>query len=197
MLLMIDNYDSFTFNLVQYFQQLGQEVVVKRNDEITIEQIASLKPTHLVISPGPCTPNEAGVSLSAIEYFAGKLPILGVCLGHQAIAQVFGANVIRAKRVMHGKTSVIEHLGEGLFSKLNNPLTVTRYHSLLVDSVPEQFKLDAWYDDPVHGMEIMAMRHKTLPIYGVQFHPESVLTEQGHELLHNFLDLEPQVIAAG
>ncbi|RTR40705.1 aminodeoxychorismate/anthranilate synthase component II [Shewanella canadensis] len=196
MLLMIDNYDSFTFNLVQYFQQLGQEVVVKRNDEITIEQIASLKPTHLVISPGPCTPNEAGVSLSAIEYFAGKLPVLGVCLGHQAIAQVFGANVIRAKRVMHGKTSVIEHLGEGLFSKLNNPLTVTRYHSLLVDSVPEQFKLDAWYDDPVHGMEIMAMRHKTLPIYGVQFHPESVLTEQGHELLHNFLELEAQVIAA-
>ncbi|ABV35417.1 glutamine amidotransferase of anthranilate synthase or para-aminobenzoate synthase [Shewanella sediminis HAW-EB3] len=187
MLLMIDNYDSFTFNLVQYFQQLGQEVVVKRNDEITIEQIASLKPTHLVISPGPCSPNEVGISLSAIEYFAGKLPILGVCLGHQAIAQVFGANVIRAKRVMHGKTSAIEHLGNGLFSKLNNPLTVTRYHSLLVDSVPEQFKLDAWYDDPVHGMEIMAMRHKTLPIYGVQFHPESVLTEQGHELLQNFL----------
>jgi len=189
MLLMIDNYDSFTFNLVQYFQQLGQEVVVQRNDEITIEQIASLKPTHLVISPGPCSPDEAGISLSAIEYFAGKLPILGVCLGHQAIAQVFGANVIRAKRVMHGKTSVIEHLGEGLFSKLNNPLTVTRYHSLLVDSVPEKFKLDAWYQDPVHGIEIMGMRHQTLPIYGVQFHPESVLTEQGHELLQNFLNI--------
>jgi len=189
MLLMIDNYDSFTFNLVQYFQQLGQEVVVKRNDEVTIEQITSLKPTHLVISPGPCSPNEAGVSLSAIEYFAGKLPILGVCLGHQAIAQVFGANVIRAKRVMHGKTSAIEHLGTGLFQGLNNPLTVTRYHSLLVDSVPEHFRLDAWYQDPIHGMEIMAMRHDTLPIYGVQFHPESVLTEQGHELLRNFLNV--------
>jgi len=189
MLLMIDNYDSFTFNLVQYFQQLGQEVIVKRNDEITIEQIESLKPTRLVISPGPCSPNEAGISLSAIEYFAGKLPILGVCLGHQAIAQVFGANVIRAKRVMHGKTSVIEHLGQGIFSKLNNPLTVTRYHSLLIESVPEPFSLDAWYTDPLHGMEIMAMRHNTLPIYGVQFHPESVLTEQGLELLQNFLNV--------
>ncbi|WP_299797514.1 aminodeoxychorismate/anthranilate synthase component II [uncultured Shewanella sp.] len=188
MLLMIDNYDSFTFNLVQYFQQLGQEVIVKRNNEITIEEIESLSPTHLVISPGPCSPNEAGISLQVIEYFAGKLPILGVCLGHQAIAQVFGAKVIRAKRVMHGKLSAIEHLETGLFCRLNNPLNVTRYHSLLVESVPEQFNLDAWYDDPVHGMEIMAMSHATLPIYGVQFHPESVLTEQGHDLLKNFLN---------
>ncbi|WP_133405784.1 anthranilate synthase component II [Parashewanella tropica] len=187
MLLMIDNYDSFTFNLVQYFQQLGQEVMVKRNDEITIEDIEALKPTHLVISPGPCTPNEAGISLEAIKHFQGKLPILGVCLGHQAIAQAFGANVIRAKRVMHGKTSDISHNNERLFSALNHPLTVTRYHSLLVDSLPESFTLDAWFDDPDYGCEIMAMSHNSLPIYGVQFHPESILTEQGLELLDNFL----------
>ncbi|MEC4724651.1 aminodeoxychorismate/anthranilate synthase component II [Shewanella sp. D64] len=189
MLLMIDNYDSFTFNLVQYFQQLGQEVVVKRNDEITITEIEALAPTHLVISPGPRSPNEAGISLAAIEYFAGKLPILGVCLGHQAIAQVFGAQVIRAKRVMHGKISNIGHSGERLFSELNQPLTVTRYHSLLVESLPNNFTLDAWFDDETHGREIMAMSHISLPIYGVQFHPESVLTEQGHELLQNFLNL--------
>ncbi|MCL1142254.1 anthranilate synthase component II [Shewanella gaetbuli] len=187
MLLMIDNYDSFTFNLVQYFQALGEEVVVKRNDEITLEQIEQLSPSHLIISPGPCSPNEAGISLEAIQYFAGKLPILGVCLGHQAIAQVYGANVIRAKRVMHGKTSVIKHTAERLFDGLNQPLTVTRYHSLLIDDVPNNFVLDAWYDDPVHGLEIMAMSHKYLPIFSVQFHPEAILTEQGHELLANFL----------
>lgn len=189
MLLMIDNYDSFTFNLVQYFQQLGQEILVKRNDEITLEEIETLQPAYLVISPGPCTPNEAGISLAAIEHFAGKLPILGVCLGHQAIAQVFGAKVIRAQRVMHGKTSLISHTNTRLFSSLNDPLTVTRYHSLIVETIPEDFILDAWFDDPVHGREIMAMSHKRLPILGVQFHPESVLTEQGLELLQNFLDL--------
>lgn len=189
MLLMIDNYDSFTFNLVQYFQQLGQEILVKRNDEITIEEIEALAPDYLVISPGPCTPNEAGISLAAIKHFSGKMPILGVCLGHQAIAQVFGSHVIRAKRVMHGKTSAICHNESKLFSLLANPLTVTRYHSLLVDDIPTDFLLDAWFDDPVHGREIMAMSHKTLPIYGVQFHPESVLTQQGHDLLQNFLDL--------
>ena len=187
MLLMIDNYDSFTFNLVQYFQQLGQEIVVKRNDEISIAEIEALAPTHLVISPGPCTPNEAGISLAAIEHFATRMPILGVCLGHQAMAQVFGANVVRAERVMHGKVSAIAHTGQRLFEGLNQPLTVTRYHSLLVDAVPEGFVLDAWFDDPLHGREIMAMSHQDLPLYGVQFQPESILTEQGLELLANFL----------
>ncbi|MFB2803430.1 anthranilate synthase component II [Shewanella seohaensis] len=187
MLLMIDNYDSFTFNLVQYFQQLGQEIVVKRNDEISLAEIEALAPSHLVISPGPCSPNEAGISLAAIEHFATRLPILGVCLGHQAMAQVFGAKVVRAQRVMHGKVSAIGHTGERLFKGLNQPLTVTRYHSLLVDAVPEGFVLDAWFDDPTHGREIMAMSHKQLPLFGVQFHPESILTEQGHELLANFL----------
>ena len=187
MLLMIDNYDSFTFNLVQYFQQLGQEIVVKRNDEISIAEIEALAPTYLVISPGPCTPNEAGISLAAIKHFATRMPILGVCLGHQAMAQVFGANVVRASRVMHGKVSAIAHTGQRLFEGLNQPLTVTRYHSLLVDAVPEGFVLDAWFDDPIHGREIMAMSHQDLPLYGVQFHPESILTEQGLELLANFL----------
>ncbi|MBE8167188.1 MAG: aminodeoxychorismate/anthranilate synthase component II [Shewanella sp.] len=187
MLLMIDNYDSFTFNLVQYFQQLGQDVLVKRNDEISIAEIEQLNPSYLVISPGPCTPDEAGISLEAIEYFAGKIPLLGVCLGHQAIAQVYGSKVVRAKRVMHGKTSAIEHGSERLFTGLSNPLTVTRYHSLLVDSVPTDFHIDAWFDDLECGREIMAMSHKTLPLYGVQFHPESILTEQGLELLNNFL----------
>lgn len=187
MLLMIDNYDSFTFNLVQYFQQLGQEIVVKRNDQISLAEIAAFAPTHLVISPGPCTPNESGISLAAIEHFAGRIPILGVCLGHQAMAQVFGAKVIRAKRVMHGKVSAICHSGERLFKGLNQPLTVTRYHSLLVEAVPADFVLDAWFDDPLYGREIMAISHQHLPLYGVQFHPESILTEQGHELLANFL----------
>ncbi len=189
MILMIDNYDSFTFNLVQYFQQLGQEVIVKRNDAITLEQIEALSPDLLVISPGPCSPNEAGISLAAIAHFAGKLPILGVCLGHQAIAQVFGAKVVRAKRVMHGKVSKIQHSQQGIFAELNLPLNVTRYHSLLVEDVPQGFELDAWYDDPIHGREIMGIHHQTMPIYGVQFHPESILTEQGLSLLKNFVDL--------
>lgn len=190
MLLIIDNYDSFTFNLAQYFQCLGQEVLVKRNDDITLEQIHALAPTHLVISPGPGTPDDAGISLSAIKHFAGKLPILGVCLGHQAMAQVFGAKVVRAKRVMHGKTSIIEHRGHGVFTSLAQPLRVTRYHSLLVESLPNDFIVDAWYDSIEHGWELMAMSHKTLPLYGVQFHPESVLTEQGLELCDNFVNIK-------
>lgn len=189
MLLLIDNYDSFTYNLVQYFQQLGQQPVVRRNDQLSLQDIAALQPSHLVISPGPCTPNEAGISLAAIEQYAGKLPILGVCLGHQAIAQVFGANVVRAERVMHGKTSAIRHNGQRLFKDLPDPLTVTRYHSLLVEQLPQGFVEDAWFDDPVHGHEIMALSHTALQLYGVQFHPESILTQAGHELLHNFLAL--------
>ncbi|MGI2259170.1 anthranilate synthase component II [Shewanella sp. GXUN23E] len=189
MLLMIDNYDSFTFNLVQYFQQLGQEILVRRNDDISIAEIRRLNPSHLVISPGPCSPDQAGLSLEAINTFAGEIPLLGVCLGHQAIGQVFGSRVIRAKRVMHGKTSAINHNSQGVFHGLANPLTVTRYHSLLLDEVPDGFSLDAWYDDPVHGREIMGIRHRQMPVYGVQFHPESILTVQGHELLKNFLDI--------
>lgn len=187
MLLVIDNYDSFTFNLVQYFQQLGQEVLVVRNDEVTISDIQQLAPSHLVISPGPCSPDQAGISLEAIRHFAGKLPILGVCLGHQAIAQVFGSQVIRAKKVMHGKVSPIEHNGLGLFHGLGSPLSVTRYHSLIVEAVPKNFRLDAWLDSPEYGREIMAMSHVQLPIWSVQFHPESILTEHGLDLLNNFL----------
>jgi len=188
MLLIIDNYDSFTYNLVQYFQQLGQEVVVARNDQISLAQIAILAPDYLVISPGPCTPNEAGVSLEAIAYFAGKIPLLGVCLGHQAIAQSFGGDVVLAHKVMHGKTSLIEHRNIGVFAELPNPLRVTRYHSLVVkpQTLPECFEVTATIQS-AHGVEIMAMRHKTLPIESVQFHPESILTEQGLALLGNFL----------
>lgn len=190
MLLIIDNYDSFTFNLFQYFSELGQDVVVKRNDEISLAQIAALSPDYLVISPGPCTPNDAGISLSVIEQFAGSIPILGVCLGHQSIAQVFGANVIKAKKVMHGKTSEIQHKGKGVFSGLKNPLTVTRYHSLIVETLTlnDEFEITAWTEDS-HGEfdEIMAFKHKYLALEGVQFHPESILTEQGKELLNNFL----------
>ncbi|AEH32156.1 aminodeoxychorismate/anthranilate synthase component II [Vibrio anguillarum] len=190
MLLIIDNYDSFTYNLYQYFCELGVQVTVVRNDEIDITGIEALSPTHLVISPGPCTPNEAGISLAAIEHFAGKLPILGVCLGHQAIAQVFGGQVVRAKKVMHGKTSPIQHTNRGLFLGLNNPLTVTRYHSLVVkaDSLADCFELTAWTQQADGSMdEIMGYQHKTLPIDAVQFHPESIKTEQGHQLLANFL----------
>ena len=190
MLLIIDNYDSFTFNLFQYFSELGQEVVVKRNNEISLAQIASLAPDYLVISPGPCTPNDAGISLSVIEKFAGNIPILGVCLGHQSIAQVFGADVIRAKNVMHGKTSNIQHTGTGVFAGLNNPLTVTRYHSLIVDTstLNDEFEITAWTEDSQGEFdEIMAFKHRTLALEGVQFHPESILTEQGKELLNNFL----------
>ncbi|HDY7423815.1 TPA: aminodeoxychorismate/anthranilate synthase component II [Vibrio vulnificus] len=190
MLLIIDNYDSFTYNLYQYFCELGAQVQVVRNDEIDLAGIAQLNPAHLVISPGPCTPNEAGISLAAIEHFAGKLPILGVCLGHQAIAQVFGAKVVRARQVMHGKTSPITHNGQSVFKGLNNPLTVTRYHSLVVEngSLPECFELTAWTTHVDGSMdEIMGYQHKTLAIDAVQFHPESIKTEQGHQLLANFL----------
>ncbi|WP_429191458.1 aminodeoxychorismate synthase component II [Aeromonas veronii] len=190
MLLLIDNYDSFTWNLVQYFGALGQKVVVKRNDELTLDAIAQLSPLFLVISPGPCTPNEAGISLDAISHFAGKLPILGVCLGHQSLAQAFGARVVRARQVMHGKTSLIRHRNEGVFKGLNNPLRVTRYHSLVVerDTLPDCFDITAWSEHADGSFdEIMGLRHKTLPIEGVQFHPESILSEQGHQLLANFL----------
>ena len=189
MLLIIDNYDSFTYNLYQYFCELGADVTVIRNDEIDIAGIAALNPSHLVISPGPCTPDDAGISLQAIEYFAGKLPILGVCLGHQSIAQVFGAQVVRARQVMHGKTSPIIHTDASVFRTLNNPLTVTRYHSLVVktDTLPECFEVTAWTERDGEFDEIMGISHKTLPIEGVQFHPESILTEQGHQLLANFL----------
>jgi para-aminobenzoate synthetase component II len=192
MLLMIDNYDSFTYNLVQYFGELEQEVMVRRNDDITLDDIDLLQPAGLVISPGPCTPNEAGISLAAISHFAGRLPILGVCLGHQAIAQAFGGQVVRARQVMHGKTSAIRHTGQGLFSGLQDPLTVTRYHSLVVEaqSLPDCFELTAWteFDNGARD-EIMGMRHRTLPLHSVQFHPESILTEGGHRLLQNFLEL--------
>ncbi|MBE8597745.1 aminodeoxychorismate synthase component II [Xenorhabdus sp. BG5] len=189
MLLIIDNYDSFTFNLYQYFCELGAEVLVKRNNEIQLEDIEDLAPTHLVISPGPCTPNEAGISLEAISHFAGKLPILGVCLGHQAIGQAFGASVVKAREVMHGKTSLIHHSQQGVFKGLDRPLTVTRYHSLVIaaETLPASFEVTAWSQRNGDVDEIMGIRHRTLPLEGVQFHPESILSEQGHELLNNFL----------
>lgn len=191
MILLIDNYDSFTYNLVQYFGALGQEVVVRRHDAITLDEISALAPDHLVISPGPCTPDDAGISLAAIRHCAGRLPILGVCLGHQAIAQVFGARVVRAAQVMHGKTSQIGHQGQGLFAGLKQPLTVTRYHSLIVeaDSLPAELEVTAWTlpEQPQQKLEIMGLRHRHLPIVGVQFHPESILSEQGMELLANFI----------
>jgi anthranilate synthase component 2 len=186
MLLMIDNYDSFTYNLVQYFGELGADVKVFRNDEITLEQIALMKPAQLVISPGPCTPAEAGISVAAIREFAGKLPILGVCLGHQSIGAAFGGKVVHAKRLMHGKTSPVFHEGQGVFRSLPNPLTCTRYHSLAIEreSLPEVLDITAWTEDG----EIMGVRHRSLAVEGVQFHPESILTEHGHALLRNFLE---------
>ena len=189
MLLMIDNYDSFTYNLVQYFGELQQEVIIKRNDQVSLQEISDLKPDYIVISPGPCTPNEAGVSLAAIERFAGKIPILGVCLGHQSIAQVFGANVIRADNVMHGKNSLITHDNKGVFKGLNNPLDVTRYHSLIVEeaSLPSCFDISARVEKT---QEIMAIRHKKMALEGVQFHPESIRSEQGLALLNNFIEQE-------
>ncbi|AIN15302.1 glutamine amidotransferase of anthranilate synthase/aminodeoxychorismate synthase family protein [Yersinia pseudotuberculosis IP 32953] len=189
MLLLIDNYDSFTYNLYQYFCELGAEVMVKRNDELQLTDIEQLAPSHVVISPGPCTPNEAGISLAVIRHFADKLPILGVCLGHQALGQAFGARVVRARQVMHGKTSAICHSGQGVFRGLNQPLTVTRYHSLVIatDSLPGCFELTAWTERGGEMDEIMGIRHRTLPLEGVQFHPESILSEQGHQLLDNFL----------
>ncbi|KAB0883041.1 aminodeoxychorismate synthase component 2 [Cronobacter muytjensii] len=185
MLLLIDNYDSFTWNLFQYFSELGAEVMVRRNDELTPDDIDALAPARIVISPGPCTPNEAGISLEVIRRYAGRLPVLGVCLGHQAIGQAFGAAVVRAQNVMHGKTSVIQHNNTGVFAGLNNPLTVTRYHSLIIDraTLPAEFVITAWTDEG----EIMGIRHRQLPLEGVQFHPESILSEQGHQLLANFL----------
>ncbi|OTA19489.1 anthranilate synthase component II [Xenorhabdus beddingii] len=189
MLLIIDNYDSFTFNLYQYFSELGTEVLVKRNDELQLEDIERLSPTHLVISPGPCTPNEAGISLEVISHFAGKLPILGVCLGHQAIGQAFGASVVKAREVMHGKTCLLHHSQQGVFKGLDHPLTVTRYHSLVIaaETLPASFEVTAWSQRNGDVDEIMGIRHRTLPLEGVQFHPESILSEQGHELLNNFL----------
>lgn len=186
-LLMIDNYDSFTYNLVQYFGELGEEVRTYRNDELTLEQITAMKPDRICISPGPCTPHEAGVSVPVLQQFAGKLPILGVCLGHQAIGAAFGGKVIRAKQVMHGKTSVIQHTGVGVFKDLPNPYTIIRYHSLAIEreSLPDCLEVTAWTDDG----EIMGVRHKDFQIEGVQFHPESILSEHGHALLKNFLTL--------
>ncbi|PKM22407.1 MAG: anthranilate/aminodeoxychorismate synthase component II [Gammaproteobacteria bacterium HGW-Gammaproteobacteria-14] len=189
--LMIDNYDSFTWNIVQYLQELNAEVIVKRNDELSLDDIAGIKADKLVISPGPCTPNEAGISMAAIEHFAGRLPILGVCLGHQSMGQVFGGKVVRARQVMHGKTSPIYHSGKGVFSQLPSPFTATRYHSLVVekDSLPDCFEITAWTQQDDGSMdEIMGLRHKTLDVEGVQFHPESILTEHGHAMLKNFLD---------
>ena len=190
MLLMIDNYDSVTYNVVQYLGELGAQVKVIRNDEMTLSQIEALEPERIVVSPGPCTPSEAGVSIEAILHFAGKLPILGVCLGHQSIGQAFGGDVVRARQVMHGKTSPVFHHDLGVFAGLNNPLTVTRYHSLVVkrDTLPDCLEVTAWtaHEDGAVD-EIMGLRHKSLNVEGVQFHPESILTEQGHELFANFL----------
>ena len=194
MLLMIDNYDSFTYNLVQYFGELGAEVVVHRNDEIDIEGIERLAPERIVISPGPCTPNEAGVSLEAVRRFAGRVPLLGVCLGHQAIGQAFGGKVIHAREVMHGKTSPVHHRGEGVFRGLPNPVVATRYHSLVVEraTLPECLEVTAWTETEDGAVdEIMGLRHRSLDVEGVQFHPESILTEAGHVLLKNFLDRKP------
>ncbi|NOZ52041.1 MAG: aminodeoxychorismate/anthranilate synthase component II [Gammaproteobacteria bacterium] len=192
MLIMIDNYDSFTYNLVQYFGELNAEVKVFRNDKITLQEIENLNPSHLVISPGPCTPNEAGISLAAIEHFAGKVPILGVCLGHQSIGQCFGGKVVHANAIMHGKTSMIYHKGEGVFAGLESPFEATRYHSLVVEkqNFPECLQVTAWTEtDSGKRDEIMAMQHKNYLIESVQFHPESILTQHGYALLANFLKL--------
>ena len=186
MILMIDNYDSFTYNLVQYLGELGEELIVRRNDEITIEQIEELGPDFLMISPGPCSPDEAGISLEAIKHFAGSIPIFGVCLGHQSIAQVFGGDVVRAERLMHGKTSEVMHDGQTIFNGLQNPLVATRYHSLIVkaDTLPDCFTVS----DQTKEGEIMAIRHNELPVEGVQFHPESIMTSFGKEMLRNFIE---------
>jgi anthranilate synthase component 2 len=189
-LLVIDNYDSFTYNLVQYLGELGADVEVHRNDEITVEEIEAKQPERIMISPGPCTPDEAGISMAAIEAFAGKVPILGVCLGHQSIGQVFGGKVVHAKEIMHGKTSSIYHKNEHVFKGLSNPYTATRYHSLVIEkeSLPDCLEITAWTETESGEIdEIMGVRHKTLNVEGVQFHPESILTEHGHDLLSNFL----------
>ncbi|OIJ17526.1 aminodeoxychorismate/anthranilate synthase component II [Anaerobacillus alkalilacustris] len=186
MILMIDNYDSFTYNLVQYLGEMGQELLVRRNDKITIEEIEQLNPSYLMISPGPCSPNEAGISMEAIKYFAGKIPIFGVCLGHQSIAQVFGGDVVRAERLMHGKTSEMLHDGKTIFEGISSPLTATRYHSLIVkrETLPDCFEISSETNEG----EIMAIRHKELPIEGVQFHPESIMTNDGKQMLRNFIN---------
>ncbi|MDH5425373.1 MAG: aminodeoxychorismate/anthranilate synthase component II [Gammaproteobacteria bacterium] len=192
MILMIDNYDSFTFNLVQYLGELGADVEVQRNDQITIEDIEAMKPERIMVSPGPCTPNEAGISMQAIKHFAGKLPILGVCLGHQSIGQVFGGKIIHAREIMHGKTSMIHHTSQGVFKGLTNPYEATRYHSLVIEkeSLPDCLEITAWTQNSDGSMdEIMGVRHKKLAIEGVQFHPESILTQHGHDLLQNFLNM--------
>ncbi len=194
MILVIDNYDSFTYNLVQYLGELGAEVAVHRNDQIALDEVAKLAPTHIVISPGPCTPNEAGISVPLIQRFAATVPILGVCLGHQSIGQAFGGRIIRAGNVMHGKTSMIYHTDQGVFKGLANPFEATRYHSLVIDktSVPQCLEVTAWTRDGNGGVdEIMGVRHKEYSVQGVQFHPESILTQFGHELLKNFLEGQP------
>ena len=185
MLLMIDNYDSFTYNIVQYFAELGQQVEVRRNDDITLEEIAALNPQYLVIGPGPCSPKEAGISVAAMQHFAGKLPIMGICLGHQTIGEAFGGNIVRAQTLMHGKVSAVHHHNSGMFQSLPNPVTCTRYHSLVIEraSLPDCLDITAWTEDG----EIMGVRHKIHPIEGVQFHPEALLTEHGHDMLQNFL----------
>lgn len=191
MILMIDNYDSFTYNVVQYLAELDAEVKVVRNDEISIAEIEAMTPEKIVISPGPCTPNEAGVSVAVIETFAGRIPLLGICLGHQSIGQAFGGNIVRAKAVMHGKTSPIYHADKGVFRDLKNPYRATRYHSLIIEkeSLPECLEITAWTQTEDGQVdEIMGVRHKTLAVEGVQFHPESILTEHGHDLLRNFLE---------
>jgi anthranilate synthase component 2 len=190
MLLMIDNYDSFTYNLVQYFSELGAEVKVVRNDQISLSEIEAINPSKIVISPGPCTPKEAGISVDAIKHYAGRYPILGVCLGHQSIGYAFGGEIIHAKSIMHGKTSLVYHHNKGVFQGLKNPFQATRYHSLVIEqaSLPDCLEVTAWTADKSGGVdEIMGVRHKSLDIEGVQFHPESILTEQGHDLLRNFL----------
>ena len=186
MLVMIDNYDSFTYNLVQYLGELGEEVETFRNDEISLHEIAALEPQRIMLSPGPCTPNEAGISLAIVERFAGVVPLLGVCLGHQTIGQAYGGNIVHAKQIMHGKTSALQHTGVGVFAGLENPFTVTRYHSLVVEreTLPDCLEITAWTEDG----EIMGVAHKELAVQGVQFHPESILTEHGHALLQNFLN---------
>lgn len=196
MLLFIDNYDSFTYNIVQYFAELGQEVAVRCNDDITLEEIEALNPQYLVIGPGPCSPKEAGISVEAMRYFAGRLPIMGVCLGHQTIGEAFGGRIVRAKTLMHGKVSPVSHSGKGMFRGLPNPVTCTRYHSLVIDrnTMPGCLEVTAWTEDG----EIMGVRHKEYAVEGVQFHPEALLTEHGHDMLNNFLvefqNFKPQKI---
>ncbi|WP_118815217.1 aminodeoxychorismate/anthranilate synthase component II [Neisseria lactamica] len=196
MLLFIDNYDSFTYNIVQYFTELGQEVAVRRNDDITLEEIEALNPQYLVIGPGPCSPKEAGISVAAMRHFAGRLPIMGVCLGHQTIGEAFGGRIVRAKTLMHGKVSPVSHSGKGMFRGVPNPVTCTRYHSLVIErgTLPECLEITAWTEDG----EIMGVRHKEYAVEGVQFHPEALLTEHGHDMLNNFLiefqNFKPQKI---